>query len=178
VLNGALASLMLGETNPALQSLSKLSQAGLYSTTPEDQQRANFFVEVGRVVSQNKPVSASIQRVYDAKSEAFALLVFAIWDWEAKSAFSDAGQLLQTFMKRVLPDDWASKYIPLAEKYLADWKLLDPLEKAFVKVDSPASAAAFLAQLKSVRSQIQTGAKIGEHLDDLEKKAKAKAATP
>ena len=177
VLNGALASLMLGETNPALQSLTKLSQAGLYSTeTPEDLRLANFFVEVSRVVSQNKPVSASIRSLYDAKSEAFALLVFAIWDWEAKSAFSDAGQLLQTFMKRVSPDDWATKYKPLAEKYLADWKLLEPLEKASVKVDSPASAAAFLAQLKSVRSQIQTGNKIAERLDDLEKKAKA--ATP
>ena len=178
VLNAALASLMLGETTPALQSLTKLSQAGLYSTTPEDQRLANFFVEVSRVVSQNKPVSASIRSLYDARSEAFALLVFAIWDWEAKAAFSDAGQLLQTFMKRVSPDDWASKYKPLADKYLADWKILEPLEKASSKVDSPASASAFLAQLESARSQVQTGTKISERLDRLEKEAKSKTASP
>jgi hypothetical protein len=50
------------------------------------------------------------------------------------------------------------------------------LEKSFLKVDSPAAATAFLGQLNNARSQIQTGTKIGEHLDDLEKKAGAKAA--
>lgn len=178
VLNGALASLLLGETNPALQSLTKQSKEGLYSTAPADQQLANFFVEVGRVVSQNSPVSASIERFYDSKGDAFALLIFAIWDWEAQSAFSDAGQLLQMFLKRVSPDDWASKYKPLAEKYLADWKILEPLEKAFGEVNSSASASAFLTSLKNARGHIQTGTKINDRLSELEKKAKARAATP
>ncbi|MFA7344561.1 MAG: serine/threonine-protein kinase [Terrimicrobiaceae bacterium] len=178
VLNGALASLALGEANPALQSLTKLTQAGLDSSSQADQQLANFFFEVSRVVSQNKPVPESIQRVYDAKSDAFALLIFAVWDWEAKAAFSDAGALLQTFLKRVSPDDWASKYKPLAEKYLADWKILEPLEKASAKVDSSASASAFLVQIKGARQQIQTGTKVGERLDELEKKAKSRMATP
>jgi eukaryotic-like serine/threonine-protein kinase len=178
VLNGALASLMLGETRPALQGLTNLSQAGLYSSAPGDQNLANFFVEVSRVLSKNKPVPSSIQRVYDDKSDAFALLVFAIWDWEAQAAFSDAGALLQSFLARVSPDDWASKYKPLAEKYLADWKVLEPLEKAFAKLDSRASASEFLVRLKGARAQIQTGTKIGERFDELEKQAKARAATP
>jgi hypothetical protein len=179
VLNSALASLVLGETNLALQSLTQLSEAGLYPTTkPEDQHLANFFVEVSRVISQNKPVPASIRSLYDARSEAFALLIFALWDWEAKAAFSDAGSLLKTFESRVSPDDWASKYKPLAEKYLADWKILEPLEKAFAKVDSPASASAFLAQIQRERSQVQTGARISDRLDVMERKAKARAAVP
>lgn len=178
ILNSALASLMLGDPGPALQALTKLSQAGLYSDAPGDQLLANFFVEVGRVVSQNKPVPSSIQRVYDSKSEAFALLVFGVWDWEAKSAFTDAGPLIQAFVRRVPADDWASKYKPLADKYLADWKVLEPLENAFPTLDSPASVTAFLARVEAARSQIQTGTKIADRLDELAKKAKEKPATP
>jgi serine/threonine protein kinase len=179
VLNSALASLVLGEINAALESLTRLSEAGLYPTTkPEDQHLANFFVEVSRVVSQKKPVPASIRSLYDGKSEDFALLIFALWDWEAKAAFADAGSLLQTFESRVSPDDWPSKYKPLAEKYLADWKILEPLEKAFAKVDSPASASAVLAQIQRARSQVQTGTKITERLDSMERRAKARAAAP
>ena len=173
VLNGALASLLLGETNPALESLKKLSGEDLYSSAPDEQHLANFFVEASRVVSQNKPVPASIRKLYDAKSEAFALLVFGIWDWEAKADFFDAGSLLQTFVGGVDASDWASQYKPLAEKYLADWKILEPLEKGVAKVQSPELASALLSQLKTARSQIQTGTKISERLDALEKTLKA-----
>lgn len=178
ILNGALASLMLGEASPALASSKKMSEAGLFSTAAENQKVANFFVEVSRVVSQNKPISSTIGSLYDAKNEAFALLFFAIWDWEARADFEDAGLLLQTFLKRVSPDDWAAQYKPLAEKYVADWNLLGPLEKSFAKVDSPAAASAFSQELKTVRARIQTGTKISERLDALEKQAKAKAGTP
>ncbi|MCX6970574.1 MAG: serine/threonine-protein kinase [Verrucomicrobia bacterium] len=178
ILNGALASLVLGEANPPLASLKKMSEAELFSTTPENQQLANFFVEVSRVVSQNKPISSTIRSLYDSRKEAFALLFFAIWDWEAKSEFSDAGPLLKTFLSRVSPDDWAVQYKPLAEKYLADWVLLEPLEKSAEKLDSPAAATAFLGQLNNARSQVQTGTRVSDRLDQLEKQAKAKAGNP
>ena len=173
VLNSALATLLLGDAGPALAGLKNLTQAGLYSTAQNDQNLANFFVEVSRVVSQNQPIPASIRSLYDAKNEVFALLIFGVWDWEAKSDFSDAGLLLQTFVGRVPKDNWAFQYKPLAGKYLADWKILEPLEKGIGKLDSPAAATAFLNQIKSARSQIQTGTKISERLDALEKTAKA-----
>jgi hypothetical protein len=173
ILNEALASLLLGRTNIALERFDRIKEAGLYSQTPEDQHLANFFVEVSRVAGQNKPVSESIQKLYADKKEAFALLVFAVWDWEAKSDFQDAGPLLQAFLARVSPDDWASKYKPLAENYVADWKLLEPIEKSAARVNSPASASALLGQINNARSQIRTGTRIGEQLDALEKAAKA-----
>ena len=85
---------------------------------------------------------------------------------------------MQAFVGRVDPGHWASQYKPLAEKYLADWKILEPLEKGVEKVESPALAAALLNQLKTARSQIQTGTKISERLDALEKTLKARAAKP
>ena len=178
ILNSALASLLLGDTGPALDSFKKLNAAGLYSTTPEDQHLANFFFEVSRVASQNKPIPASIRSLYDAKSEAFALLVFGLWDWEAKSAFSDAGPLLQSFVARVSPGDWAYQYKPIGEKYLADWKILAPLEKSAPLLDSPAAVSAFLEKLKSARSQIQTGTRISDRLDALEKSAAVSPPKP
>lgn len=178
ILNGALASLVLGEPGPALASSKKMSEAGLFSTTQENQKTANFFVEVSRVIGQNQPISSTIRSLYDAKEEAFALLIFGIWNWEAKGDFSDAALLLQTFLKRVSPEDWAAQYKPLAEKYLADWKVIEPLEKSSAKLDSPAAASAFLDELTAARSLVQTGTKISDRLDALEKQAKAKAGTP
>ncbi len=174
VMNGALASLLLGDTQQAIDALKKLNKAGLFSTNTQDQRLANFFVEVSRVVAQGQPISASTRNLYDARDEAFALLLFAIYDWEAKSSFSDAGTLLRTFNARVSKTDWASEYKPLAEKYLADWKVLEPLEKGLEKVDSPASASALLVQVQAARSQVQTGTKINERLDAIEKALQGK----
>ena len=168
-MNGALASLLLGEAPQAVEAFKKLNKAGLYSTSTQDQRLANFFVEVSRVVAQGQPISASIRNLYDARDEVFALLIFAIYDWEAKSDFANAGTLLRTFNARVSKTDWAFEYKPLAEKYLADWKVLDPLEKALEKVDSPAAASALLVQVQAARSQLQTGTKISDRLDAIEK---------
>ncbi|MFZ4774882.1 MAG: serine/threonine-protein kinase [Terrimicrobiaceae bacterium] len=174
VLNGALASLLLGDNSQAVDAFKKLNKAGLYSTSTEDQRLANFFVEVSRVVAQNQSISSSIRNLYDARDEVFALLIFGIFDWEAKSNFSEAGTLLRTFNARVSKTDWAFEYKPLAEKYLADWKVLDPLEKALLKVDSPAAASALLVQVQAARSQIQTGTKISDRLDAIEKALQGK----
>jgi hypothetical protein len=178
VMNGALANLLLGDSKTAVESMKALSAAGLYSTTQEEQKLANFFVEVSRVLSKNQPISASIRTLYDARSEAFALLLFGIWDWENQSAFEDSGLLLKTFLVRVAQNDWASQYKPLAEKYLADWKVLEPLETGLGKADTPAAASALLKDVTAARSKIQTGNKINDRLDAIEKALKSKGATP
>lgn len=174
ILNGSMATLMLGETAPVLNSLKQMNKAGLYSTEPDQQALANFFVEVSRVVGQNQPVAASIRNLYVEKNEVFALLFFAIWDWEAKSAFAEAGPLLRTFLLRVPAKDWAAQYKPLTEKYLADWKLLEPLEQELEKATTPDAATALLKKIPAVRSQIQTGTKINERLDAMEKDLQAR----
>lgn len=177
ILNAALASLVMGEPGPVASTMKKMTDAGLYSEDPKEQQMANFFVEVSRVVSQNKPISDSIRSLYDAKSEAFALLFFAIYDWEAKGDFRNAGPLLKSFLQRVAPGDWASAYKPLAEKYLSDWVVINPIETGIQKMDSPASAAELLNKIEEARSQVQTGNKINDRLDALTKKAELNAGS-
>jgi serine/threonine protein kinase len=178
ILNGALASLLLGETQPALDLLSQIQKAGLYSTEAADATLANFFVEVSRTLLEKKPVPASIKNLYSSKQDVFALLLFAIWDWEAKSDFSDAGMLLATFQKRVGAGTWEAEYKPLAEKYLADWKLLEPIETGLPKAASPDAASALLKALRNARSQAQTGTKVNERMDAIEKALLAKGAKP
>jgi hypothetical protein len=178
ILNGALACLLSGETQPAWDLLNQIQKGGLYATAPADLPLANFFLEVSRTLLEKKPVSASITKLYDSQQDTFALLLFAIWDWEGKSAFSDAGMLLETFEKRVAKGTWEADYKPLAEKYLADWKLLEPVEKGLSQANSPDAATALLKTLQKARSQSQTGTKVNERMDAIEKALLAKGAKP
>jgi len=178
ILNNALACLLLGETQPALDLMAQLRKEGLYSTEPADTALANFFVEVSRTLLEKKPVPAAIRNIYGSQQETFALLLYAIWDWEAKSAFSDAGMLLETFQRNAGKDTWEADYKPLAENYLADWRLLEPLEKGLPQVSSPEAATALLKTLRGARSRSQTGTRVNERMDAIEKDLLAKGAKP
>lgn len=169
ILNGAMASLLLDDQPAALAALKALNSAGLYSSDPKDQTLANFFVEVSRVLLKQNPVAASIRNLYTAREESFALLLFAVWDWEAAKAQSEAGPLFKSFVRTVPATDWAAAYRPLAEKYLADWSVLEPLEKEFAEVTTAEAAAALLPKVQSARGKMQTGPKVLERLDAMQK---------
>jgi hypothetical protein len=178
LLNGALASLILGEKQAYLDLLKQIQKNGLYSADPAEHDLANFFLEVSRTLLEKRRISASIRTLYDKPQETFALLLFAMWDWEGKSAFSDAGTLLETFKMNVPESAWETAYKPLAEKYLADWNLLKPVESELEKTNSPEAATALFKTLKAVRSQLQTGTKINERIDEIEQRLLEKGAKP
>jgi len=178
VLNASLACLFLGEGQPALELLKPLRKDGPYSVEAADQTLANMFVEVSRTVLENKPISGSIRNLYTDKQEVFAMLLFGIWDWEVKSAFSDAGILLGTFQKRVNEKGWEFQYKQLAEKYMADWKILEPIFNGLEKATTPAAATELLQQIKAARSRLQTGTKANERLDAIEKALVEKGGKP
>lgn len=167
---GALASLLAGDNAAALGDLKAVHQAGLYSTAPDDQVRANFFVETSRVVLDGKAIPASIRNLYVRSDEAFALLLFGIWDWEAKSAFGDSAGLLKAFLASRTKDEWLKSLRPVAERYVADWKLIEPIESAFEAGKPPPDAAALRASIAAARGNLQTGTRVSERLDVLEKR--------
>lgn len=175
VLNGALASMALGNTTDALASLLALKEAGLYSTKPDDRLLANFFVEVSRIVVLKKTIPGSARKQYSSPKEAFALLVFAVWDWEGKSDFSNAAELAAAFLAARPAQDWAKEYRPFAARYVSDWKLLEPLEAGLARANSPADANALLLQTAAARPQIQTGPKATARLDAMETQLKSLA---
>jgi hypothetical protein len=166
----ALASLLAGDSAAALGELKTVNQAGLYSTAPEDQEWANFFVETSRVVLDGKPIPASIRNLYPRSDEAFALLLFGIWDWEAKAAFGDSAGLLKAFLASRTRDEWLKSLRPVAERYVHDWELIRPIESAFEAGKSPPDAAALRASIAAARGNLQTGTRASERLDVLEKR--------
>jgi hypothetical protein len=168
--NAAVAALLTGDQEAALANLEAVTNAGLYSSAPDDQRLANFFVETSRVVQKGKPIPASIRNLYTGRSEAFALLIFGVWDWEAKSSFQDAAGLFKAFLASQSKDPLVLGYRPLVEKYLADWKLLEPIEAALAAPVTPANVPAIRAQIAALRGNLQTGSRISEQLDALEKK--------
>ncbi len=177
-MNAALASLLLGESAPALAILKPINEAGLYSENPDEQTLANMFLEVSRTLLEKKPVSASIRSLYTDKQEAFALLIFGVWDWEIKSSFEGAAALLSAFEGRIGDGDWEAEYKPLAGKYLADWKILEPIEKDLPSATDAAAATALLQKVQEARGNLQTGTKVNDRLDVIEKELVAKGATP
>jgi len=168
--NAAVAALLTGDQEAALANLEAVTNAGLYSSAPDDQRLANFFVETSRVVQKGKPIPASIRNLYTGRNEAFALLIFGVWDWEAKSSFQDAAGLFKAFLASQSKDPLVLGYRPLVEKYLADWKLLEPIESALAAPVTPANVPAIRAQIAALRGNLQTGSRISEQLDALEKK--------
>jgi len=177
-MNAALASILLGEQGPALAILKPVLSAGLCTDDPAHQTVANMFLEVSRTLLEKKPVSASIRSLYTDKKEAFALLIFGVWDWEIQSSFENAASLLGTFDKRTAKEAWESEYRPIAQKYLEDWKILGPLEKGLAGVKDPASANDLLQKVREARGNLQTGTKVNDRLDAIEKELAAKGATP
>jgi serine/threonine protein kinase len=176
--NSALASLLLGDVPPAAGIFTKISKEGLYSTEPDQLESANFFLNVAQTLSEKRPVTAKIRTSYASKREVFALLLFAVWDWEAKSAFPDAAPLFANFQKNVTAGTWEAQYRPLAEKYLADWKILEPIEKDLRGAATPEAATALLKSVTAARASVQTGNRITERLDAIEKALVEKGATP
>ncbi len=167
ILNGALADILAGNPDRAVASLRTIKD--LYSTESDDLALANFFVESARVVSQGKVIAGSTRSLYDSREDAFALLLFGIWNWEAKGAFEDAGDLLQNFVRSKPAQEWVDEYKPLAERYVADFKLLKPIEAALPQAATPEARKALLARVETARGSIQTGTKIAVRLDEIAK---------
>jgi len=171
--NAAVAALLTGDKDDALAKLRTVMDAGLFSSAPEDQQLANFFLETSRVVVQAKPIPASIRNLYTGRNEAFALLIFGVWDWEAAGSFSDAAGLFKALLASRTKDPLVLGYRPLVEKYMADWALIEPIETALASAVPPANPAAIRTQIAAARGNLQTGTRVSERLDALEKKLTA-----
>ncbi len=174
ILNSALASIVGGDPATAVTELSGLTE--LYSTDADKQILANFFVETARVISKGAPIQTSIVRLYSRPTDAFALLLFGVWNWEAKGDPAGAAKLLEAFLRLEPTESWILKYHPLAEKYLSDWALIQPLEASLPSITTPMAAKALADRINAARPQLQSGKAAEQYLDVLAKRAAAKGA--
>ena len=178
LLNAALAALLAGDRESAMLDLNTVKNAGLYSEDKKDIKLANFFVEASRITAQGKPLSAATGSSFNNREEVFALLLFAVWDWEGKSSFAPAAELFGAFLAANPSDEWIRQYRPLAEKYVHDWKILEPIESALGSTNSPDAASALSARVDAARSGIRTGSTIAGRLDVIKKRLELMGGRP
>lgn len=176
--NQALALLAADHRDEAAEIYSTLRGAP-FTTESDNAQLAGFFVEAAKNLdTSTKPIPSAIERIYNKENyEAFALLSFAIHNW-GLSKFESAAELFTSYSQSKVKggDAWIDSYKPLANLYLADYKLLTPLEEAFAKVTNAAEAQALLPKVTQARQDVATGSIILARLDSMEATLKAKGA--
>ena len=76
------------------------------------------------------------------------------------------------------PNEWILKYKPLAAVYLEDFNKLNPLESELTRVGDAASAQTLLEKVRLARASVQSGSRVTDRLDAIEKLLIAKGAKP
>ena len=178
LLNGALASLLVGDKDSAMSNLNTIQSIGLYSNDQKDSKLANFFLEVSRVASQGKIIPGGISRTYSDPVEAFSLLLFGVWDWEGKSDFKAGTELFSAFLKIKPSEDWIRQYHPLAENFLREGKLLQSIEAGIKTAKSPQAASELLVKVRAAQASIRPGSAISVRLDVIKKRLELMGAKP
>lgn len=175
--NRGLALLFDGNQLEASEAFKNLEARGLFSTSSRDQRLANFFVEMGRLMTAEKVIPGGTIRVYENNNyDAFAMLAYGMKDWNM-GAISDAGVMLEAFDKSnaTPPYDWINSYKPLIQPYLLDLSNYRRLA-ARAKSVTPDKKDALLAEIQNERATAQTGTRIDEAYSELIEKITA--ATP
>jgi hypothetical protein len=134
----------------------------------EDQGLANFFVELGRLMSGSKAVSAGTIKVYSLENyEAFAVLAYGIKDW-LMGDIAQAGPILEAYDKAAprAPYEWVGEFKPVIAPYLDDYRLYKNLARRAATVSGPA-AAGLVVEIQVATQKTTTGSRINELLEIL-----------
>jgi serine/threonine protein kinase len=171
-LHRGLANLLRGYTTQARQAFQELENAGPIGTKPEDAALSSFFVETARAMNTAEPVSAGIARSpHPQGPDAFALFLFAIKDWQ-QSDFANAAALLEQFQRSGSTGvyGWINDYKPLAERFLADYRVFAEWQKqaqAFTRADQ---ITAGLTSLRTAQGKLQLRGRLNEAFKEEEAK--------
>jgi serine/threonine protein kinase len=174
IANKGLALLFEGNSMDAADTFMVLKTSGLFSKAADEQRLANFFVEMGRLVSASAPIAAGTIRVYSKTDyDAFAMLAYGLKDWNV-GAVDDAGLMLEAFDESNPrpPYDWISSYKPIIQPYLVDFRTYRRLADRANKVP-PDKKAAILAEIEAAKVESTTGSVIVEAYSGLADKLNA-----
>jgi eukaryotic-like serine/threonine-protein kinase len=167
-MNLGLATLLAGNHTEAAGIFEQIRKSGLYSKEPEDLELANFFLEASRLLSNpDKPVDEHTARLYSTSdSESFALLAFALHDWQLGD-LPNATLLLRKFLGSAPAKDapWIADYKPLARIYANDARIIAGLETRAANAKDTTARQAVLDDINDARLKIQTGDRASERLD-------------
>ena len=160
-----------GHRAEAAELFGQLDADGLYTEEFSQIALANFFVEVGRLMKDNKPIPGTTTVVYgNADYQAMALLTFAIKDWSL-GKYGDAAQLLKSFVEGKLEDSysWVGEYKMLAQKYLDDYAVYAgtlPIVEAGINAETQTKA---LEAVRKAKGRLATSGTMPTRFDEWEK---------
>jgi hypothetical protein len=165
-LHRGLASLLRGYTTQARQAFEEVANAGFYAAKGADAQLPKFFVDTARtMIDAHKIAPDAIADPSAQTPQSFALLLFALKDWHLRD-FDEAAALFERF-ERSKPAGafaWINDYKPIAQKYLADYRIYTDWQKQPKKFDSPERVAAGLAFVRTAISKLQTHGPLRDEL--------------
>ncbi len=157
-----LAELLSHQPTNSRTTFAALQQAGMYSTEADQRDEANFFVETGRILADNRAVPASVIKSWNPRTfEAVTLLLFGLKDWE-RGDYPDANAFFQAFLdaKPGDPYQWIADYGPVARKAMHDYALYAPLRDR-LKADKE-DREGLRAEFAKAREQLQMTGKMVE----------------
>ena len=175
-LHRGLAALLRGYTTQARQAFEELEKAGPFSAKAEDAALARFFVETAHTLTSPDSVAAGATGVPDSKGpQALAIFLFAIKDWQ-QSDFTNSGAFLEQFGATECAGSyaWINDYKPLAQKYLADYRVYAEWKKQPQQLDNAEHIAAALDRLRAAQSKLQLSGKLKETFKEEEAKLSQK----
>ena len=170
-LHRGLANLLRGYTTQAHQAFEELEKAGPFSARSQDKDLAIFFSETARIMNAPGTVPTTQRAPAGTGAEAFALFLFAIKNWQ-QADFVNSAAFFEQF-KRSQPGPtsaWVNDYKPLAEKFLADYRVYADWKSQAQTFTSREQITAALTALRTAQGQLQLKGKLVDAFKDEEGK--------
>ena len=171
-LHRGLANLLRGYTTQARQAFEELEKAGPFSTKAEEKSLADFFPQTARTMNAAEPVPATVARVPAAAGpQVFALFLFAVKDWQ-QSDFANAAGLFEQFQRSqsVGAYTWINDYKPVAEKFLADYRVYADWKNQAQSFKGREQITAAVTALRAAQGKLQLRGRLNEAFKDEETK--------
>jgi len=163
-LHRGLANLLRNFTTQARQTFQEIETAGPFSSNPDEAPLADFFVQTARTMTKQEPVPANAVKLPAGPSpDRFALFLFAMKDWQ-QSDFVNAGGLLEQFVGTQSEGafTWINDYKPLAEKFLADYRVYAEWKKQAAGFTTREQITTALTALRTAQGKLQQKGKLNE----------------
>ena len=177
-LHRGLTALLQGKITPAREAFQEVERAGNFSDAKNDAELAQFFTNTARILAAPGPARASVTTDLDPKGPpAFALLLFAIKNWQL-GEFAEAVPLFEKFLT-VAPGGeltWVNDYKPLAQKFLADYRVYADWKKQPQRFNNPAELRTAISRLREIEGKLQTRGALAEAVKDDARKLAADLA--
>jgi eukaryotic-like serine/threonine-protein kinase len=171
-LHRGLANLLRGYTTQARQAFQELETGAQFSTKLEDKDLSSFFLRVGRTMNAPELVRAGAANAPAPPApETFGLFLFAVKDWQ-QSDFTNAAGLFEQFQRSQSTGDyaWVNDYKPLAEKFLADYRVYSDWKKQPQTFTSREQITAALTGLRTAQGKLQLRGRLNDAFKDEETK--------